>query len=173
MTVRNVPEDWNHKTVEQLNNNLQENLKHQSVFEEFLNRYRVENVSNVKELFEQDAKLCISQSTVKWIIDRAHSRNFQLKKMDCVYYNRYNPGVPSYPIYKYAFVFTQQDSIIRAVIPTKGVQVQAWMIDNLETCIKKHKPSDVEELILRKDAARPGIIKELKEDIALLTAKSN
>lgn len=162
LTVRNVPGDWEAIALQQLFANLQDNLTnspkaHQAFFE----MYRETNVDG---LSKKNLKKCISQSVVKWLTDRANDFGMHLEVMNCYQYDRYSEGLQPYTISKYVLVFSR-GNIIPIKVPTKATPRQAWMDDDVVTCIKKHKPLDVEEKLIKLTDRVPSTFEDLKKEI--------
>lgn len=164
LTFRNMPEQWSDHTLQQLFDNLQKNLNdHALVRETFYKRYEQINVEGLRK---KNAKLCISQAVVKWLVDRAHHYSLKLESLSCCFYSRYPKGVSPYDIYKHVYVFSRgkRDS---AIIPTKGTPSQSWMLSDLADCVHKHKCVDVEEKLAIIDDKFP-IFQKLEQDIKSL-----
>ena len=164
LTFRNMPDQWSDHTLQQLFDNLQKNLNdHALVRETFYKRYQQINVEGLRK---ENAKLCISQAVVKWLVDRAHHYSLKLESISCCFYSRYPKGVSPYDIYKHVYVFSRgkRDS---AIIPTKGTPSQSWMLSDLADCVHKHKCVDVEEKLAIIDDKWP-IFQQLEQDIKSL-----
>lgn len=165
LTVRNMPVNWQASTIDQLYHNLQQNLdEHPKVLESFSNLY---HVTTVAELVEREPKTCISQSVLKWIVDRSHHHNFKLDSNACYRYVRKPEGLDPYDIYKHVLVFSE-GVIHQATIPTKGIPTQSWMIDDLASCVEKHKCKNVQEEIKKLSHSAPHVIRDLTQDIDVL-----
>ena len=147
LTFRNVPDELEEGARSQLFRNLQNNIDNNpEVLEVFQNRYQKDSV---KDLEKSDVKKCISQSVVKWLVDRAHQHKFKVGSSIQVYhYPRLNAGIPPYEIYKHVLELTPA-GINPAHIPTKNIPVQAWMTRDLKKCVEQHKCRDVDDIIIR------------------------
>lgn len=145
LTFRNVPNEWEQSALIQFLKNLQENLDiHPLALEAFQKRYQK---NSVDELRERDERTCMSQSIVKWLVDRGNHYKFALDSLKGYYYTRHNAGLPSYDVYKVLLVF-KKDQLNIAQIPTKVIPTQSWMIDGVVKCIGLHRCIDVEERLL-------------------------
>ncbi|HXI71893.1 MAG TPA: hypothetical protein VNN22_16175 [Verrucomicrobiae bacterium] len=165
LTFRNVPTDWERRALQQLCENLQKNISdYPSVRDAFVKRY---NELNVADLQKKDAKLCISQSVIKWLVDRAHSFDIHLKDYHCYEYQRYSDGLPPYTICKQVMTFSKGEVSI-AVLPMKDTPREAWMQEDLVKCINRHKPQDVEDKLYSISIQRSTIFDEVKNEISEL-----
>jgi hypothetical protein len=146
LTYRNRPADWESRALDQLVTNLQKNLDESAkVRQAFFDLYKE---GSVTELQNKDQRRCISQSVVKWLVDRAHSFNINIDVTSCYEYQRYPTPHEPYLITKQILVFSR-GAITPLEVPAKTTPRQAWMEDNLVDCISKHKPVDVEEKLVR------------------------
>lgn len=145
LTFRNMPENWNERTLEILFNNLQENLKHGMVSKKFFDHYQVHDVRGLQE---KNLRQCISQAVIKWLVDRSHHYGMKLESINCCKYTRYPGGrISRYDIYKHVLLFSK-GSIHPTNIPTKSMPDQAWTITDLVNCIEQHKCEDIEDKLL-------------------------
>jgi len=168
LTIRNMPENWQPATVERLHSNLQDNLsKYPKVLESYSNRY---NVSTVAELARNDPQTCISQSVVKWLVDRGHEHKFKLDSLKCYKYTRKPEKHAPYDIYKYVFVFSE-GQIHKVSVPMKAIPMQSWMEEDLVSCVSKHQYKDVDKEIEYLRLNRPTAINNLERDIRFLCHK--
>jgi hypothetical protein len=165
LTFRNMPDEWEEDTVEQLIENLQKNIDaYPQVLEAFDRLYGETRVHN----FHRDnPKKCISQAVVKWLVDRANSYGLRFEQLYSYFYERANSLGVKYDIYKYVLYFSK-GTIYHGIVPTKGIPPQPWMSDNLVKCITQHKPVDVIEKILSTLDRVPEFSKELEDDIKSL-----
>jgi len=163
LTFRNLPSDWEQSAIDQLLGNLQNNIDtYPAVKETFNNKYHVSTTSDLRKSNEKE---CISQAVVKWLVDRAHAHEFKMDLLECYYYSRYNPGLPTYDIYKFALIFSKGE-MHQATIPTKDTPRQSWMGHDLITCVKKHQCKDVEDTILKlADNGKPTILDDLRKEV--------
>jgi hypothetical protein len=160
-----VPEDLEDGARSQLFRNLQTNIDNNpEVLEVFQNRYQK---NSVKDLEKSDVKRCISQSIVKWLVDRAHQHKFKVGTMQTYCYPRLNAGLPPYDIYKHIFELTPA-GINPANIPTKNIPVQAWMTRDLKKCVEQHKCTDVEDITIRLLENAPAKYKALEDEVEML-----
>jgi hypothetical protein len=165
LTFRNVPEDLEDGARSQLFRNLQTNIDNNpEVLEVFQNRYQK---NSVKDLEKSEVKRCISQSIVKWLVDRAHQHKFKVGTMQTYCYPRLNAGLPPYDIYKHIFELTPA-GINPANIPTKNIPVQAWMTRDLKKCVEQHKCTDVEDITIRLLENAPAKYKALEDEVEML-----
>jgi hypothetical protein len=159
LTYRNMPDEWEDVTLEQLFENLQRNLDgYPKVLAAFMDLY---HESAVRKLYAARPPICISQAVVKWLVDRANYYNLVLNSVRSFYYERPPIG---YLIYKHILVFSK-GTALPGVVPTKGTPAQPWMPDALEKCIRQHKPIDVVEKILITLNGRPTFQDELQSEI--------
>ncbi|MCK4249947.1 hypothetical protein KAX97_00755 [candidate division WOR-3 bacterium] len=164
-TFRNVPDELDNGARKQLFKNLQDNIDNNpEVLEAFQKRYQK---NSVMELEKSDAKKCISQSIVKWLVDRAHQHKFKAGSIETYFYPRRNTGLPLYEIYKHLVELTPA-GINPAHIPMKNIPEQSWMKRDLTKCVEKHKCTDVEEKIIRLLENAPTKIQELEDEVELL-----
>ncbi|MFX1297369.1 MAG: hypothetical protein ACFFD2_21250 [Promethearchaeota archaeon] len=165
LTFRNVPEDLEEGARKQLFRNLQNNInKSPEVLEVFQNRYQR---NSVQDLERSDVKKCISQSIIKWLVDRAHQHKFKVGLIEAYFYPRLNPGIPPYDIYKHVLEFIPA-GINPAHIPTKNIPEQSWMTRDLKKCVEKHRCMDVEEKIIGLLENAPKKIQELEDEVESL-----
>jgi hypothetical protein len=165
LTFRNVSADWEVAALQQLFDNLQNNITdYPAVRDAFVQRH---SELSVKDLNKNDANLCISQSVIKWLVDRAHSFGVRLKDYHCYQYQRYPSGLTPYKICKQVITF-EKGKVSITVLPMKDTPREAWMQDDLVKCIDRHKPLDVEETLYSISVQRPAIFEEVKNDIAEL-----
>jgi hypothetical protein len=118
--------------------------EHPEVLVAFQNRYKKNSVA---ELEQANPKVCVSQAIAKWLVDRAHSHKFIVRKIKPYYYARYPAGIGPYEIYKQVLVLTP-GTINVARIPTKDLPTQDWMIHGLKNCVQQHDCVDVENKLL-------------------------
>jgi len=165
LTFRNVPDELEEGARKQLFKNLQNNIDNDpEVLEVFQNRYQK---NSVQDLEKSDVKKCISQSIVKWLVDRAHQHKFKAGSIETYFYPRLNPGIPPYEIYKHVIELTPA-GINPAHIPTKNIPVQSWMTRDLKKCVEKHKCTDVEEKIIGLLENAPDKYKDLEDEVQSL-----
>ena len=144
LTFRNVADEWEETALETFLNNLQRNLdQHPEVRDSFVTAY---NCTSVKKLSDQDMKKAITQSVIKWLVDRAHHYGIRLVGSRSYYYQRYEAPA-SYTITKLMLRLTRGE-IADTVIPTKDVPRQTWMNQDLLRCIERNQRRDVEEILL-------------------------
>ena len=159
-----MPENWHEGTLEQLFNNLQSNLdQHVQVREKFIGKYQRNSVAEFKS---KDLRLCISQAVIKWLIDRAHNYGHSLENIKCCQYEK-SPQLQTrspYYIYKYALVFSK-GTILSAIIPTKGIPLQGWMVDDLVKSIERHNCKDIDDELLTIMERKPDIVEILEQEI--------
>lgn len=162
LTVRNMPENWENATLNQLIDNLQQNIdNHPEVAEALLDRYQVHSVNDLKE---KDDKTCISQASVKWLIDIGHRHELNMHSLRCCYYSRYSIGVPPYDIYKYVVTF-QRHRPLDTKVPTSIVPpVLPYKVSNLVQCVSEHKPMDIEDKLMNISEHKP-IFEDLEKDV--------
>lgn len=166
LTFRNVPSDWEETALTQLSANMQSNLDTKpTVFEQF---YKTYNKSSVEELWAANQQLSISQTLVKWLVDRAHAFGFRSDLKKVYRYTRYKKGIEPYDIYKHLLVFSIGQSS-EGKIPTKGVNEQAWMTEDLVKSVLRHKPIDVEEKLLQLQKKK-DILGLLEQEVKKLVA---
>lgn len=162
LTFRNKHDDWEGRTLEQLFNNLQTNLdNYPAARDAFFNLYKESNVGGLEQ---KNIKMCISQSVAKWLTDRANSFGMHLERMNIYEYQRYPEGLPPYTIAKHVFVFTRGD-IAKVAVPAKTIPRQAWMDQDVVTCISRHKPVDVEERLVRMTINVPDAIEQIQNEV--------
>lgn len=162
LTFRNMPEEWEDGTLDQLFENLQKNVDtYPKVGEAFDRCY---HETRVRKLFQERPQECISQAVAKWLTDRANYNNLHLESLRCYFYQRRPLGLQPYYIHKQIMTFSKGE-VFRGIVPTKGTPAQSWMIEDLIACIEKHKCHDVEEAILKTLENRPSFEDELKNDI--------
>ncbi len=166
LTFRNMPDEWEQITLEQLFENLQRNLdEYPQVLEAFDKLY---HETRVNRFYQKDPQRCISQSVIKWLADRASANNLRLESMNCYYYARPLPSpLTGYSIYKQVLVFSK-GTVHPGIVPTKGTPIQPWMPNVLVQCVTQHKPIDVAEKILITLDSRPAFEDEMKQDIDAL-----
>jgi hypothetical protein len=165
LTFRNKPSDWESRALNQLVTNLQSNLDSSpKVRQAFFNLY---NEASADELNSKDPKKCISQSVVKWLVDRAHSFNMRLESMNCYEYQRYPPAIEPYLITKHVLIFSR-GPVLPLEVPAKTTPRQPWMEDNLVECISRHRPLDVEEKLYWLSHSKPDVFTELESHISSL-----
>jgi hypothetical protein len=165
LTFRNVAEDLEVGARTQLFKNLQDNIgNYPEVLEVFQNRY---GKNSVQDLEKSDVKGCISQSIVKWLVDRAHQHKFKVDSIQTYCYPRFNVGIPPYYIYKHILELTPA-GINPAYIPTKNIPVQPWMTKDLKKCIEQHQCKDVEDIAIRLMENAPIKIQELEDEVESL-----
>jgi hypothetical protein len=80
---------------------------------------------------------------------------------------RYPDGVPMYMITKHIYTF-ERGAVGTGDLPTKVVPKEVWMIDDLVSCIRQHKPEDVEVILYKRETSNPGIFDELRKEIDAL-----
>jgi len=163
LTFRNMPVEFEERALDELCRNLQSNLdKYQQAQEAFQNAY---SVARVEELRKDRPQICVSQAVAKWLVDRAHSNNTDLKSMECYYYTRRPTGnITPYYIYKQVLVFSRGE-IAQSIMPTKGNPVLPWMIDDLTTCINDHQCVDVEGTISKEQEKKSSYRDSIQEDV--------
>ena len=146
LTFRNVPAEWEPKAHEAFKANLQSNIDdYVKVKEAFFEIYRDSNVKSLETI----APLTVtSQAVLKWLVDRAHQNRTRIERHWSYEYKRRNPPLESYTITKHVLLL-RQGSILETDIPFKSVPRQSWMEDDLVTCIRNHRPVDVEEKLCR------------------------
>lgn len=165
LTFRNVPEDLERGARKQLFKNLQDNIDNNpEILEAFQNRYQK---NSVQDLEKSDVKKCISQSIVKWLVDRAHQHKFKVGSIQIHYYQRLNVGIPKYEIYKHVLELTPA-GINPAHIPTKNIPAQPWMTRDLKKCIAQHKCKDVEDITVRLLENAPSKYTDLEDEVEAL-----
>jgi len=162
ITFRNMPDDWDEATLDQLFDNLQSNVDNYPIVgKTFDERYRETRVRN---LYKKDPKQCISQAVAKWLVDRANYYNLRVESLKCYTYPRQSIGLPPYFIYKQIMIFSKGE-VLRGIVPTKGTPAQPWVVDDLVACIDDHKCVDVEGTILATLENLPSYEDQLKKDI--------
>lgn len=165
LTFRNMPEDWEPIALEQLLDNLQSNLdNYPRVSEAFDKLYQETRVSS---LHGRDPKRCIAQSVSKWLVDRANANNLSLDSIFCYHYDRYPLGLPKYTIYKIILVLSRR-TLFRGIVPTKSTPRQAWMDDDIVSCVAKHKCLDVEDKLYSISLSVPSIFDDLDREVGEL-----
>lgn len=165
LTFRNMPDEWEKNTVEQLVGNLQHNLDvYPQALKAFMDVYN--KISVVSKLHESQPRTCLSQAVMKWLVDRAHYYNLQLNSASSFFYER--PSA-NYLIYKHILVFAQGQPL-PGMVPTKGGPARPWIPDNLVKVITNHKPVDVVEKIIVTLLGRSSFEDELKNEIAELSS---
>jgi hypothetical protein len=143
VTFRNVATEWEPTALDAFLANLQHNLDgYPEVRESFASAYQC---PTVKALVEKDVQMAITQSVMKWLVDRAHYHGMRLEKSRSYYYRRYEPAA-SYTITKLMQQFTRGDFGAQ-VIPTKNVPRQTWMNTDLVRCIERSQRRDVENIL--------------------------
>jgi hypothetical protein len=143
LTFRNVSDEWEAAALETFLNNLQRNLdQHPEVRDSFVTAY---NCTSVKKLSDQNMKNAITQSVIKWLVDRAHHYGIRLVASRSYYYQRYEAPAP-YTITKLMLRLTRGE-FADSVIPTKDVPRQTWMNQDLLRCIERNQRRDVEEIL--------------------------
>jgi hypothetical protein len=162
LTFRNLATDWEVGALGQLKKNLQENLaQYPAVRDAFYSRHQQHDVDGLTAV---DVECCISQCVVKWLVDRAHNLSMQLKSYKCFQYRRYPKGLPPYTISKQILVLSR-GAVSEAQVPTKNTPREAWMADDLVTCIKHHKPLDVESKLYEISVQQPQIFADIENEI--------
>lgn len=165
LTFRNVPEDLEEGARKQLFENLQDNIDNNpEILEAFQKRYQKNSVQGLEK---SDVKKCISQSVVKWLVDRAHQHKFEVESIQIHHYQRPDVGLPRYEIYKHVLELTPA-GINPARIPTKDIPAQPWMIRDLKRCIEQHQCKDVEDTTIRLLVNAPGKYSDLENEVAAL-----
>jgi len=159
LTFRNVKDEWEQNALDTFLKNLQGNLdQHPKVRDTFAAKY---NVPTVPALADEKVESAITQSVVKWLVDRAHSQNIELVRIQSYRYVRYSK--PNYVITKLIMQF-RRGQISRHAIPTKETPRQSWMDDDLVKCIVQNKHSDVQDILLGSpDDALARLEKEIEE----------
>jgi hypothetical protein len=159
LTFRNVKDEWEQNALDTFLKNLQGNLdQHPKVRDSFAAKY---NVPTVAALAGEKVEAAITQSVVKWLVDRAHSQNIELVRIQSYRYVRYTK--PNYVITKLIMQF-RRGEISPHAIPTKETPRQSWMDDDLVKCIVQNKHSDVQDILLKSpDDALDKLEKEIEE----------
>jgi hypothetical protein len=143
LTFRNVPDEWEATALDTFLDNLQQNLnQHPEVRDSFVTAY---NCATVKTLADQDMKKAITQSVIKWLIDRAHHYGMQSVRSRSYYYQRYE-APSTYTITK-LMLRLRRGEFVDSVIPTKDAPRQTWMNQDLLHCIERNQRRDVEEIL--------------------------
>src|ERR1700722_5012151 len=150
LTFRNMLEEWEVTALEAFLENLQKNLdQYPEVRDLFASNY---GCPTVKVLAERDAKMAITQSVIKWLVDRAHYYGLQLVRSKSYQYRRYEPAA-IYTITKIMLQF-KRGAVVGHAIPTKDIPRQAWMNTDLLECIKRNQRRDVEEILYNTPEAK-------------------
>jgi len=158
LTFRNVEDEWEKMALKTFLDNLQHNIDHHpNVRESFANKYQVLSAA---ALADTNSEAAITQSVVKWLVDRAHEYNIELVKTRSYHYVRYNPK-QNYVITKLIVQF-RRGRVSPHVIPTKGTPRQPWMDDDLTKCIAQNNNADVEEIL---GNAPDRVVDELQQEI--------
>jgi hypothetical protein len=161
LTFRNVKDEWEQTALGTFLGNLQQNLDlYPKVREKFAEKYQV---STVSALAGQKVEAAITQSVVKWLVDRAHSHNVEVVNIRSYYYMRYVTDKPDYVITKLIMQF-RRGQVSPHAIPTKDTPRQPWMDDDLVRSIAQNRHSDVEDILLRSpDHVVDGLEREVDE----------
>jgi hypothetical protein len=143
LTFRNMAEEWEATALDAFLDNLQKNLdQYPEVRDLFARNY---NCPTVKVLAERDVKMAITQSVIKWLVDRAHYYGLQLVRSRSYQYRRYDPHA-IYTITKLMLQFTR-GAVVGHAIPTKDIPRQTWMNNDLLECIERNQRRDVEDIL--------------------------
>jgi hypothetical protein len=161
LTFRNVKDDWEATALETFLKNLQDNLdSHPKVLECFAKKY---NMSNVKALAGGEVEAAVTQSVIKWLVDRGHAYNLEVARIRSYYYVRYVNKDLKYTITKLILQF-RRGGISPHIIPTKATPRQSWMDDDLTKSITQNNNSDVEEALIKSpDNVLDELTKEIEE----------
>ncbi len=143
LTFRNMAEEWEATALDAFLDNLQRNLdQYPEVRDLFATNY---GCPTVKVLAERDVEMAITQSVIKWLVDRGHYYGQQLVRSRSYQYRRYDPAA-IYTITKLMLQF-RRGAVVGHAIPTKDIPRQTWMNDDLLECIERNQRRDVEDIL--------------------------